>query len=142
MTALKGGAAGARGFSRKRFVCGDNAKGQVAVETLAVVIILLMALVLVLAVNGDKIAKLANLDSAEAQKTDCLRLQSAVSFVQNAEGNAQIETFTLNDADFSGNFIELSDYYCEFSGAEINAPLSKGNVRASKTAGVVSVENF
>ncbi|HLC79446.1 MAG TPA: hypothetical protein VJG83_03365 [archaeon] len=118
------------------------ASGQVSIEAIAAGALLFVAFLIIILQTGNMQEVARGIEGEGAQQAECLKLSSAISLVQAESGNARLQTQIFNDANIAGNFIEFSDYYCEFYGQKINSEISAGLIEIKKVGGVLSVQNI
>ena len=117
------------------------ASGQVSVEAISAVVILIFFMVAVLFTSDYMGSQVSFLKKGCVQGGDCAKLVSALELVKTVPGNAQIETNIGSDANVYGNTISFGEQFCYFRGENISVQILAGNVRVSKVSGVVSIEN-
>ena len=106
------------------------------------VIILVLTLLVVVTQNNLRLEQNDFLEGAELQRTDCTRMQSAITLVQSVQENSQIELEIGFDANVSKSSVNFEYYYCGFVGAHSYTELTTGKVRVSKINEVLVFENI
>jgi len=117
-------------------------KGQVSLEAIIAMIILVLTLLVVVTQNNLRLEQNEFLQNTGLQKGECTRLQAAITLIQSNKENSQIELEIKSDANINGNFVNFEYYFCEFIGTHSYTELSKGNIRISQINEVLVFENF
>lgn len=117
-------------------------KGQVSLEAIIAIIILVLTLLVVVTQNNLRLEQNAFLEKSELQRGECTRLQSAVNLIQSNKENSQIELELKSDVNINTNFMNFQYYHCEFTGSHSFTQLTKGNIRISQINEVLVFENF
>lgn len=123
------------------FVNIMNGSGQVTVEVLAAVVILLMVFVGVLFFVLQKNSELDFIKTDYENQIVCQKLAGIISYIYSNSKTTEI-TFNIGkDANIFSNNITIGNYYCNFSGRAKPINLTKGNIKAVDVNGLVVLSN-
>jgi len=117
-------------------------KGQISIEVMTGVIILLLAFSTILYYSYEK-----NLD-ADAIKTgielkgNCREISDVISSVYASGKKTTIEFYSEKDFNIGNGFVDVEGFSCEYYAIAEQGFVNKGNVRIKDLNGVVVIENF
>lgn len=117
-------------------------KGQVSLEAVIAVTLLMLTLIVVLSQDVGRKEQLDFFSTTEIQKNNCNRILSSITLVDATGNNSRIELEIGFDAKVIGNFIEFENYLCEYHGQLTDSSLVKGNIRIEKINEVITIENI
>ncbi len=118
-------------------------KGQVAQETIAAVVIVLIVLVLVTSQYVDRYNLGQELGSSNTAKIECEKISTMISFVNMSPGNDSVRLDNIsNDFNILGNVVQIRNRFCDFFGEAKDNFLSNGSVLIYEVDGGAVVENI
>ena len=116
-------------------------KGQVTIEVLSAVVILLLLFVAILFFALQKNSETDFIKKDYENQIVCQKISGLISYIYSNSKSTQI-TFALEkDANVFPTNVTIGNYYCFFSGRAQPVNLVKGNVKAQDINGLVVMQN-
>ena len=118
-----------------------NEKGQVTIEVLAGVVILLLMFVGVLLFALQKNTELDFVKTEYENQIACQKISGIISYIYSNSKSTQITFNIEKDANIFSANVTIGKYYCNFSGRALPVNLVKGIVKAQDVNGLVVLSN-
>ncbi|MDO8538146.1 MAG: hypothetical protein Q7S21_04630 [archaeon] len=116
-------------------------RGQVTIEVLAAVVILLLVFVAVLLFVLQKNIELDFIKTDYESQTACQKISGIISYIYSNSKSTELIFSIDKDANVFEKTINIDEYYCTFSGRAVPVNLKKGNVKARDLNGIVHLQN-
>ncbi len=116
-------------------------KGQVSIEIVAGIVVLLFAFVLVTSYSYERNLNIDAIQKSIESKADCRRIADVISSVYASGEKTSIEFYFEKDFNIMNGFVDVNGFFCNYYGIAEQKFVTKGNVIIKDLNGVVVIEN-
>jgi len=117
-------------------------KGQVSIEIVMGVIVLLMALALIMFYSYEKNLDIDLMKTRIELKSECREIADAISSVYASGKKTSIEFYSEKDFNVGKGWVDVNGFSCNYFGIAEEKFVNKGNIRIKDFNGVVVIENY
>jgi len=118
-----------------------NASGQVEVETIIGIIIVLFIFIGVIAITSLRNSEIEAISSISQNQKNCSELASIISYMSSNSNNSEITILLGSDVNVFADHLGISGITCDFFGTAAPSQLSKGNAKIFESNGVIYAQN-
>lgn len=117
-------------------------KGQVSMEVVVGVIILLLALIFIRIYDIQTNEEIDALQNFIELKSDCREIADTISSVYASGKKTSIEMYSEKDFNLSNGMVDVNGFLCSYYAIAEERFVAKGNIRIKDFNGVVVIENI
>jgi uncharacterized protein (UPF0333 family) len=117
-------------------------KGQISIEVISGVVILLLVFVVILFYSHEKNLDADALQNSIESKAYCRQIADTISSVYVSGEKTTIEFYFEKDFNVGSSFVDVNGFSCSYNAVVEPKYLNKGNIRIKDLNGVVVIENF
>lgn len=117
-------------------------KGQISIEMISGIIILLIAFSLILFYSYEKNQNINAWQNYLELKSDCREIADTISSIYSAGTKTTIEFYFEKDFNVGDGFVDVNGFSCSYYGIAEQKSVNKGNIRIKDLNGVVVIENI